>query len=180
MNHASPPAQALTVLTPLRPGGAFAVKAAFWVGDRFPSLLNDLRTLSFIHFARWAVVPSEPGLGCRALLLFESDFDGDWNDYIDSFAEVLALRMKAIWGTSYGFPGPRPTDGFRAYIRRNQLVPRVCYAAVPGATTTQVLAALKLRDAHRSLQTAAADPAMDDATFAARWRGFLTEVQFEL
>ena len=154
------------------------MRAAFWLGDQFPCLLAPVRKLSFIHFARWSVIPVEPGLGDRDLLLFESDFDGDWDEYIDNFARVLGSRIRDIWGSSYGFPGPIPTEGFRAYIRHNQLIPRVTYAAYPDASTTRVLQALELSDQFAVLRADA--KAMGPAAFARRWREFLTEFQFEL
>lgn len=175
--HAQPPGSALTVVTPLRPWGKAAVGLAFWVGDRFPRLLKPLRTLSLIHFARWSVIPAEPGFSNADLLLFESDFDGDWDEYIDDFAEVVGPQIKAIWGSSYGFPGPVPTAAFRAFVRRHQVIPSVTYAAYP-ASVTQIAAALTLAEAFASLKAGAA--AMDPLTFERRWNEFLTEVQFEL
>lgn len=114
----------LTVLTPLRRGGALAVRVAFATGDQFPFLLDRLRALSFLHFATWSIV-SGSGRRRRGVLrqhlasdylLFESDFDGDWGDYLDAFAQVMPLRIRAIWGSSHGFPGPVPTPAFRAYV----------------------------------------------------------------
>src|SRR5215218_2155270 len=93
----------LTVITPLHRGGPVAVRLAFWLGDRFPALLEQLRRLSFIHFARWTVITKVPRNGGqhpqerleRALLLFESDFDGDWDEYIAAFSLVVGSRIKA-------------------------------------------------------------------------------------
>jgi hypothetical protein len=45
-------------------------------------------------------------------LLFESNFNGTWDEYIDAFSEVVPTRMRLIWGSSYGFPGPLPVEPF--------------------------------------------------------------------
>ena len=62
-----------------------------------------------------------------AYLFFESNFNGTWDQYIDAFSEVVPFRMKAIWGTSYGFPGPIPVEPFKAVhppqrVRRQPLL----------------------------------------------------------
>ena len=102
--------------------------------------------LSFIHYARWAVIERFPdGNGGERLnhsyLFFESNFNGTWDQYIDAFSEVVALRMKAIWGTSFGFPGPLPVEPFKEYIRRNEFVANHYWSAYPGATTTEIVSA---------------------------------------
>ena len=55
------------------------------------SLETELRRLSFIHAARWTVVEDLPGHGRLAapMLLFESNFNGDWAQYIDAFADGI-------------------------------------------------------------------------------------------
>ncbi len=49
--------------------------------------------------------------------------------------------MKAIWGTSYGFPGPNPVEPFKDYIRRNEYVANHYWSAYPGFTTTEIISA---------------------------------------
>ena len=46
--------------------------------------------LSFIHFARWTVIPRFPDGGSgeklgHTYLFFESNFNGLWDQYIDAF-----------------------------------------------------------------------------------------------
>jgi hypothetical protein len=175
--NAEPTRSALTVLTPLRAFGNTAVKAAFWLGDRVPQLLVPLRQLSLIHFARWSVLPAQSGLSDVDLLLFESDFDGDWDEYIDSFAQIVGRQISAIWASSYGFPGPTPTPPFRSFIHRYQLQPSATYQAY-SASVTQINAALRLAKDFAAFRADA--EALDAETFKRRWDDFLTEVQFEL
>src|SRR5580658_10308961 len=114
-------ATAITVLTPVKWYGPPLLSVVFWVARNITSTLKALEQLSFIHSARWAVIHSFPderegdGEGERlghSYLFFESNFNGTWDQYIDAFAEVIAPRMKAIWGTSFGFPGPLPVESF--------------------------------------------------------------------
>ena len=129
-------ATAITVVTPVRHGGRFLLALVFWVGRHVTSTLEKLQQLSFIHYARWAVIRRFPdgGSGERlghTYLFFESNFNGTWDQYIDAFSEVVPTRMKAIWGSSYGFPGPIPVEPFKAYIRKNEYVANHYWSAYP-------------------------------------------------
>ena len=170
-------AHALTAVSQLRPLGKYAVRAYFAVGRRFPALGQKLRDLSFIHAARWTIVERLPGGGRlrSPILLFESNFNGDWAQYIDAFAYVIPERMAGVWATSWGWPGARPAGPFKEYIRRNELVASHYYAGYPDATVTEILAALRLRDAYRAFEARTAG--MAPGEFDREWSNFLTEVQ---
>ena len=79
-------ATAITVVTPVRHGGRFLLALVFWVGRHVTSTLEKLHALSFIHYARWAVIRRFPdgGRGERlghTYLFFESNFNGTWDQY---------------------------------------------------------------------------------------------------
>jgi hypothetical protein len=176
-------ATAITVLTPVRPGGRFLLALVFWIGRHVTATLKKLQTLSFIHYARWAVIRRFPdgGDGERlnhAYLFFESNFNGTWDQYIDAFSEVVPTRMKAIWGTSYGFPGPIPVEPFKDYIRRNEYVANHYWSAYPGATTTEIISAARVAAALEPLTRRA--PGLDPAAFKAAYDKLLAEVQGDL
>lgn len=176
-------ATAITVLTPVKRGGPLLLWLVFWAGRNITQTLEKLEKLSFIHFARWAVIkrfPDENG-GERlnhSYLIFESNFNGAWEQYIDAFSEVVRLRMQAIWGTSYGFPGPLPVEPFKAYIRHNEFVANHYYSAYAGATTTEIISAARVEPALEELKARAAT--MDAASFKVAFGEFLTKVQRDL
>jgi hypothetical protein len=176
-------ATAITVLTPIRRGGPLVLWLVFWAGRNIKQTLEKLEQLSFIHFARWAVIkrfPDEQG-GERlnhSYLLFESNFNGAWEQYIDAFSEIVARRMKAIWGTSFGFPGPQPVEPFKAYIRHNEFVANHYFSAYPGATTTEIVSAARVEAALEDLSRASAG--LDPDSFRAAYAAFLTKVQRDL
>src|SRR5437764_14123679 len=176
-------ATAITVLTPVRPGGRFLLALVFWVGRTITATLKKLQLLSFIHYARWAVIRRFPdgGEGERlhhTYLFFESNFNGTWDQYIDAFSEVVPARMKAIWGTSYGFPGPIPVGPFKDYIRRNEFVANHYWSAYPGATTTEIVSAGRVETALAALRERAGE--LEPEAFKAAYESFLTEVQRDL
>ena len=168
---------ALTAVSQLRPRGALAVRAYFALGRRFPILGRKLRRLSFIHAARWSIVEDLPGHGplTSPVLLFESNFNGDWSQYIDAFAYVIPERMAGVWMTSWGWPGARPAGPFKAYIRDNEHEASHYYAAYPEHTVTEIASALSLQAAYEEFAAGAA--ALTPAEFDLALRTFLTEVQ---
>ncbi len=111
-------------------------------------------------------------------LLFESNFNGTWDQYIDAFSEVIPFRMKAIWGTSYGFPGPNPVERFKDYIRRNEYVANHYWSAYPGFTTTEIVSAQHVEAALNEFQQHAAELAPE--AFKAAYESLLTTIQHDL
>ncbi|MDQ6745574.1 MAG: hypothetical protein M3Z27_06135 [Actinomycetota bacterium] len=183
MGNVEGKATAITVLTPVKRGGWLGLWAVFWAGRNVTATLKKLEMLSFIHYARWAVIDRFPdGAQGERLnhhyLLFESNFNGTWDQYIDAFSEVVALRMKAIWGTSFGFPGPLPVEPFKAYIRRNEFVANHYWSAYPGATTTEIVAAARVESKLEAFRKRSAQLQPD--AFNAAYESFLEQVQRDL
>ncbi|GAC1334498.1 MAG: hypothetical protein NVSMB22_26970 [Chloroflexota bacterium] len=176
-------AQAITVLTPVKPGWTLWLRLLFWIAGHFQSFTAPLRQLSFIHYARWNIIKSIPYNGAPQTpeqlnyqyLLFTSNFNGTWDAYIDAFSYTVPQRMSQIWGSSYGFPGPLPVKPFKEYIRRNEFVANHYYSAYPDATTTIVLDALELRKRFAVFKEQAR--AMEPDEFKAAYQAFLTDVQ---
>ncbi|HEX3874694.1 MAG TPA: hypothetical protein VHW26_11150 [Solirubrobacteraceae bacterium] len=178
-------ATAITVLTPVNRLGPILLPIVFWAGRNLSFTLKKLETLSFIHYARWTLIKRFPdgtdGEGQRPshpYLFFESNFNGTWDQYIDAFSEVVALRMKAIWGTSLGFPGPLPVEPFKQYIRRNEYVANHYWSAYPGHTTTEIVSAGRVEAALADFRKASAG--LDPDAFQAAYVAFLTKVQGDL
>jgi len=176
-------ATAITVLTPVRRHGPLVLAVVFWAGRHLTATLKKLQQLSFIHYARWAVIERFPNDGAgerlqRSYLFFESNFNGTWDQYIDAFSEVVPTRMKAIWGTSYGFPGPIPVGPFKAYIRRNEFVANHYWSAYPGATTTEIIAAERVAAALERFGRRSAR--LDPQAFKAAYETMLESVQGDL
>jgi hypothetical protein len=169
-------ASALTSINTIRPYGVPVLRALFFVGTHVPALTAKLRLLSFIHFARWTIVDALPGERLeRAHLLFESNFNGTWSQYIDAFSYVVPTELGAIWRWCYGFPGPIPAGPFKADIARHEFPAAHYYAAYPEASTTMVAGALEVRKKLDRLRRRAR--AMDAAEFDEAWREFLIDTQ---
>jgi len=186
MSNVEGKARAITVLSPVRPGWPLWLRGLFFAGSHLTFSLKKLQQLSFIHYARWAIVERRWPGGDRPrgkrqryrYLLFESNFNGSWDEYIDAFSEVVPTRMRLIWGSSYGFPGPLPVEPFKAYIRKNELPIDHYYSAYPAATTTEVISALEVARAFESF--IAHSRGLAGADFKRSYEDFLFEVQHHL
>ena len=149
-------AYAINVITPIKPWTTFLQKLIFWYVGVRPSTATRLVKLSFIHFARWVIVEKNqfPHLGEGQpeedlnydYLLFNSNFNGTWSQYIDAFSDVLPSGLNLIWNWSVKFPGSRPGTSFKQYIRHNQVDTEYYYVAYPGATINDVKSARIVSD----------------------------------
>jgi hypothetical protein len=167
----------LTFTTGVRPGGKWWLRVLFWAGRRIPAVAQPLVPLRVIHHARWTLLERLDG---RVLdppvLLFESDFDVDLEQYIDTFAEVLTWRMRSVWSTSYANPGLIPTDQFHAWVMQHEAAPGHFYSAFPECTVDRIVESLDLAADLDAF--VASSRGIDDAdAFAAAYRRFLAEVQ---
>ena len=173
-------ARALTVLSPLPRIWSPLLRVLLW-RKRKQGPDPDLQRLSLIHVADWVVIdrfPLERRPARYAYLLFVSNFNGSWREYIDAFSTAIPLRMAAIWGTSFGFPGPRPPVPFVRYIEANQLAPEHYWSAYPDASATDVAAALRVADAWQERVAPAAGA--DDAALARAVRDVVDAAQRDL
>jgi hypothetical protein len=161
----------LTIFVPLKFGGATWMRLLLWSARYVGFVTAPLRTLSFIHYARWTVLPGR-------WLHFESNFDGDLPQYIDTFAHALRWRMRLAWGMGKGYPGLVPADGYARWSDANTFAESHYYAAYPEASTTMVGAGLRLQP--RVQELLASTDGADPETFAVAYHQFLTRVQHDL
>ena len=150
---------------------------------RGPSSIDqDLLKLSFIHFAHWSlfdrIPPAAPRSSSRSLphpyLLFQSNFNGGAQEYIESFSVAIKTGMQALWLGAYGTPSPTPIGPFIAYIRANAIPTTYYYAAYPQASTTMVCTALERRHQFDAFLWEAST--LGAEAFAAAYDGFVTRV----
>jgi hypothetical protein len=180
-------ARALTAIGPMTGGwGLLRLRIAFWLRRHVSpfrhSRVKQLRALSFIYYARWALIDELPGgEGAPGMkleppyLYFESNFNGGFEEYIDAFAYVIRFEMKIIFGGVRGFVGPTPATPFKRFIRSHDYECEHYFCAYPDATSTDVVQALALRDAFAQLPRRA-----EPEAFARGWRDFLTKTQAAL
>ncbi|MBA3946557.1 MAG: hypothetical protein H0X37_18585 [Herpetosiphonaceae bacterium] len=136
----------ITAIVGIKPGSVDKLRAVLaHLGD--PSRVSPITLISTIHFARWVIIDND------TRLLFTSNFDGSWDDYIDEFIEKAADGLDAIWSNCEGFPdgGSRNRDAFKAYVRGHQFTADLFYSAYPDATVKNIGKALRVEKSFEDL-----------------------------
>ena len=179
-------AYALNVITPMRSWKSWVLKAVFFL-LRYKPLQQDLHNLSFIHFARWTILPSQhfPHFMEQTTrekltfdyLLFESNFNGSWSEYIDAFNAALWFKLNLVWFWSEKYPGAVPLTPFKNYIVHNQIYNDYYYMAYPGHAVNDVKNALHV---HREFKNLVQACEQSDEQFEQAFQSFFTDVQNQL
>jgi hypothetical protein len=186
MSNVAGKAYAMNVITPIRPARTWINRFLFLVSRSVPDTLSGLLGLSIIHFACWVVIRRRdwPDLGQRKAtlandyMLFISNFNGTWDQYIDAFSDGLPNGLDLFWYSSTKYPHSIPITPFKNYIRANQIDTDYYYNATPGAAQRDVKAALRVRQSIAAL--AAVHKSMSPDQFAAEYRRHLVRVQNDL
>lgn len=136
----------LTHVVSLRPGPLRALSTRVVLGA-IDFLAHELFTrgslgnISSIHFARWVLID-----GGRRLLFF-SNYDGSWENYLGDFIDKAAVGLTSVWSNTEGFPqslfllgkGATDEERFKAWTRAHQISTQVWYSAYPRLTVPNIL-----------------------------------------
>jgi len=179
---------AMNAITPMKPWKTWVLRLIFFVLGHVKPLQNDLINLSFIEFARWVIIPrkSFPALGNGQqaeelkydYLLFFSNFNGTWNQYIDAFSAVLSKGLNLIWRWSEKFPGSVPVTPFKNYITSVQYDTDYYFSAYPEATINDVESAHIVQNEVDALASSAST--MPPEQFRRAYQQFVLKVQTHL
>jgi hypothetical protein len=166
---------ALTLFTPIRPQWLLFLKTSFWLAKYVPLAQRHILQFNFIKFVRWSIVRLPDEKLNYAYLLFESNFDGPWQHYIDAFAYVIPRDIRITWGRGINFPGPPPSEPLKAWIARNSMEGGTYYCAHPEASTRMIKSALLVRERLTELERDAGRLGPDE--FKAAYDAFIRDVQ---
>jgi hypothetical protein len=186
MSNVAGKAYGMNVLTPMHPWITWLNRLSFMYSRVFPTNLVGLLGLSFIHFARWAIIKRDkwPRLGLpeqplkNDYMLFCSNFNGTWDQYIDAFADGIPAGLDVAWHSTTNYPHSIPITAFKNFIRLNQVDCNYYYNSVPGAAQWDVKAALRVRRA--VLELAAAHKTLSPKEFQTLYVQKLLAVQNDL
>jgi hypothetical protein len=133
----------LTLVTVVEADQVRRLEAVLAVIDLYGKRLaapGSLAGISTIHTVRWALIDG----GKR--LLFASNYDGSWQNYIDQFAELILSGLDAIWESSKGFPesGAQDVEALKDFLRAHQAPANTFYSSYPDATLLNIVDALQI------------------------------------
>jgi len=111
---------------------------------------GNLSGIVTIHFARWIILPGKGNE--RTRLLFFSNYDGSWENYLGEFIDHASVGLTAVWsntesGTDRGFPdtqwlalkgGARDEQRFKVFARNSQRRELIWYSAYPDLSVKNI------------------------------------------
>ena len=132
---------------------------------------GNLSGIVTIHFARWIILPGKTE-NERTRLLFFSNYDGSWENYLGEFIDHAAVGLTAVWsntesGPKQGFPntrllgavfdenkkwtsifpaGARDEQRFKAFARNSQRPEQIWYCAYPDLSIKNVGNNMKIHE----------------------------------
>lgn len=187
MSNIAGKAYAMNVITPLRWYTAWLNKLIFKIALSRPSTLKGLITLSLIHYARWVIIPrngfphldpSQPKEELRySYMLFFSNFNGSWDQYVDSFTFAIPSGLDLFWKLNIRYPKSVPLTPFHDYIRHNQIDTAHYYNAYPIAASNDVKSAQKVKKALIDFNVASSDKSPED--FLKDYNKLLNDLQHD-
>ena len=188
MSNIAGKSYAMNVISPIRSHTAWLNKFIFWISLKFPSTLKGLITLSIIHYAHWVIIgknqfphlhPDQPKENLKyAYMMFFSNFNGSWDQYVDSFTFSIPGGLDMFWKWNIRYPKSVPLTPFHRYIRYNQLETIHYYNATPLAASNDVKSAKAVSNALIAFETQLPDGS--DADFMRRYNALLRGLQHDL
>jgi hypothetical protein len=122
-----------------RPYALRVVLAAINLLARYVYIRGTLGGIPTIHFARWVIIP-----GRR--LLFFSNYDGSWENYLGDFIDKAAEGLTAVWSNTEGCPraerfvkaGAKDEQRFKSWTRDHQVFTDVWFSQYPELTVDNI------------------------------------------
>lgn len=190
MSNIAGKAYAMNLVTPIKGPMVAINKLVFWAlgTPLFSSHLNGLLTLSMIHYARWVILRAKdfPRLSRKqpkeelryGYMMFFSNFNGSWEQYVDSFSAAIPSGLDLLWYRNVGWPKSVPEQPFHRYVGYNQIWTDYYYNAYPMAASNDVKSAQRVKDKLVAMADATADATADE--FMVAYRELLTDLQQDL
>ncbi len=147
----------LTTLSPIKSEfHKFMLKTTLWLINQVAKTSRGtLVGISTIHFARWVIVDKGILNNSRtSYLIFESNYRGSWDSYLDDFVYKTLIPMNLLWGNLEGFPskGCQDIEMFKQHQRPRQFPAQVYYCAYPELTVQNIVCDRNLAKAIRDLK----------------------------
>jgi hypothetical protein len=142
-------AHELTLISPLKPGGAERMRQLFKDGFTAERQQNTDR-IGTVHDLRFVIFDDD------SRVIFASTYDGDWDAYIDDFGTKIPDEIDLLFHECVDYPGAR-SPSFKDWIVKLQVTAVAFYSAYPDASVREVWKARRIkRDFDDLLDQAAA------------------------
>ena len=108
-----------------------------WVLRHFH--IHPLKKIPTVHYARFARIT-------RTKILFESVYDGEWDQYVTDFAVNIPKQLNLVWGGSTDYPkgGAQDAPALAAWLDAKRIDRDYFYMGYANATVKDIQASLEL------------------------------------
>lgn len=127
-----------TIISTLKPGGAERMRKLMPDGFTGQRAKNTDR-IGTVHDLRFVIFDND------TRIIFASTFDGDWDPYLNDFANIIPDEIDLLFHELEGYPGI-PSPEFKDWILKQQVTATAFYSAYPNASVKDVWKALKIKD----------------------------------
>jgi len=149
----------LTILSPIKDDLHAEVSHSQAIRMYLQTIPQDQRSplarVSSTHMARLLVMDDVVYFGMPSCeehlsakyLIFESNFDGDLDTYLERLAREAKEEVDALWQHCQDYPGVEDEGAFIAYMKKCQVETTFYFADVNDKTVQQTLRALQTQSA---------------------------------
>jgi hypothetical protein len=129
----------LTVIVPLKPGGADRLRAKLAAAPEARIEASD--RIGTVHDMRFVFIDND------TRLLFCTAYDGDWDPYIDDFVNIVPGELDYLFDQTEGWPGLSDAAAAKDFIAKYQVTADSWYCAYPDATVRDIWRSQKIAKA---------------------------------
>ncbi|MBV1859193.1 MAG: hypothetical protein KUG77_12335 [Nannocystaceae bacterium] len=101
--------------------------------------IHPLKQIPTVHYARFAKVT-------RTKVLFESVYDGEWEQYVSDFAVHIPKKLDLVWGGAVGYPvgGAADAPALAKFLADRRLPRDYFYMSYSNQTVKEIQKSLAL------------------------------------
>ena len=190
MSNIAGKAYAMNVITPLRWYTAWLTKLMFWIAGKRPVRDNSGAADAFAHSLRalgrdrrqtsfrGSAISSRAKELKYSYMMFFSNFNGSWDQYVDSFSSAIPDGLDKFWVLNVKYPKSVPMLPFHRYITSNQIWTDHYYNAYPMAASNDVKSAQRVRNGLLGFIADTKDSPADD--FQQKYNKLLLTLQHDV
>jgi hypothetical protein len=133
-----------TIFLNVKPGHAEQLRETLQRPDFEEKRKEASAAIGTLHDLRWVLFDND------TRLLFATNFDGDWDAYINDFATKSADMFDAVLQHTVDYPGIRDPK-IKDFIVAHQVTACAYFRTVPDATVKDIQKALRVQEAFQRL-----------------------------
>jgi len=129
---------------------------------------TPVRRLGVIHAARWAIIELEVEQAVsRPYLLFATQYDGSWHDYIKQFSAEVWPLMDMIWSNCISYEGAEDFLRLSRFVEAHQVKSDAFYVDAAQLSVGEIRQLDERRRRELELHVPSALPSQEDVKLAA-------------